>query len=416
MCRNKLTRFWLAALLVGPLLLVPVSPAQNVRPGPLFGTTDDRPQDADLTGRNFENSRVEVPKRLLLAGRVILEDGNPLPEPLNVELACGGSVRQETHTYGDEGRFSFELGGSEGAINPAGTGSDTFDPFSRVPGEHQGAQRFDLSGCVIRTSLEGFGANSIPLGVRGFLDNSDVGVIVLRRLEHVGGSTVSFNTLAAPKTAQKHYREADLELKKQQGDVQKAIRLLKEAIELYPEFAAAWYLLGRCHHALRDRETARKHFRKAADADPKYLRPYMFLAMMAVRDESWEDVARNCDHVVGLNRHIMRAQYFSAVANLQLGRLDRALKSITAVRESGSKRYLAGSHYVHGAILAQKRDFAGAAREFRNFIALKSGEKASRELQQRLAAWEQQGLIRPERSGGFPTAEQERRFPDRRSP
>ena len=228
------------------------------------------------------------------------------------------------------------------------------------------------------------------------MDNSDVGVIILRRLEHVGGSTVSFNTLAAPKKAQKAYREADLELKKQQGDVQKAIRHLKKAIELYPEFAAAWYLLGRCHHALRDRETARKHFQKAADADPKYLRPYMFLAMMAVRDESWEEVARNCDHVVGLNPHIMRAQYFSAVANLQLGRLDRALKSITAVRESDSKRYLAGSHYVHGAILAQKRDFAGAAREFRNFIALKSGDKASQQLQQRLTAWEQQGLIRPE--------------------
>ena len=281
-------------------------------------------------------------------------------------------------------------------MNPAGTGSDTFDPFSRVPGERQDAQRFDLSGCVIRTALDGFRSNSIPLGVRSYMDNSDVGAIILRRLEHVGGTTVSFNTLAAPKKARIAYREADLELKKQQGDVQKAIRHLKEAIELYPEFAAAWYLLGRCHHALRDRETAREHFKKAAAADPKYLRPYMFLAMMAVRDESWEEVARNCDHVVGLNPHIMRAQYFSAVANLQLGRLDRALKSITAVRESDSRRYVAGSHYVHGAILAQKRDFAGAAREFRNFIALKSGDKASQQLQQRLAAWEQQGLIRPE--------------------
>ena len=380
-------------LLVAPLLSPTASHGQNVRPGPLFGRTDDRPQDIEQTGR-FEDNRIEVPKRLLLAGRVILEDGNPLPEALNVELACGGSVRQETHTYGEEGRFSFELGGSEGAMNPTGRGSDTFDPFSRIPGERQDAQRFDLSGCVIRTRLEGFRSDSIPLGIRSYMDSSDVGVIILRRLEHVGGSTVSFNTLAAPEKARKAYREADLELKKQQGDVQKAIRLLEKAIGIYPRFAAAWYLLGRCHHALRDRETARDHFRKAAEADPRYLRPYMFLAMMAVRDESWEEVARNCDHVIGLNPHIMRAQYFSAVANLQLGRLDQALKSITAVRESGSKRYLAGSHYVHGAILAQKKDFAGAAREFRSFIALKSGDKATRELQQRLAAWEQQGLIR----------------------
>lgn len=393
MCRNKLIRFWLAAPLVGLLLPVPVAQAQNVRPGPLFGRTDDRPQDSEHTGR-FENNRIEVPKRLLLAGRVILEDGNPLPESLNVELACGGSVRQATHTYGDEGRFSFEVGGSAEAMNPTGRGSDTFDPFSRVPGERQNAQRFDLSGCAIGTALDGFQSNSIPLGIRGYMDDSDVGVIILRRLEHVGGSTVSFNTLAAPKKAQKHYREADLELKKQQGDVQKAIRNLKKAIEIYPKFAAAWYLLGRCHHALRDRETARKHFQEAAAADPKYLRPYMFLAMMAVRDESWEEAARNCDHVIGLNPHIMRAQYFSAVANLQLGRLDRALKSIAAVRKSESKRYLAGSHYVHGAILAQKKDFAGAAREFRSFIVLKSGDKAAQELQQRLATWEKQGLIR----------------------
>lgn len=396
MSRYKLIRFWMAALLVGPLLPVPAPQAQNVRPGPLFGRSDDRPQDVELTGRGFDDNRIEVPKRLLLAGRVILEDGNPLPESLSVELACGGSVRQETHTYGEEGRFSFELGGSEEAMNPTGKGSNTFDPFSRVPGERQEAQRYDLSGCVIRTALDGFQSNSIPLGIRGYMDSADVGAIILRRRENVGGSTISFNTLAAPKRAQQYYREADLELKKQQGDVRKAIRNLEKAIELYPKFAAAWYLLGRCHHALRDRETARTHFQKAADADPKYLRPYMFLAMMAVRDESWEEVVRNCEHVVSLNPDITRAQYFSAVANLQLGRLDRALKSITAVRESGSKRYLAGSHYVHGAILAQKKDFTGAAREFRSFIALKSGDKSSRELKQRLAAWEQQGLIRPE--------------------
>ncbi len=401
MCRRELTRFWLAALLMGSLLPASLSQAQNVRPGPLGGRSDDRPQDADLTGRTFEDHRIEMPKLLLLAGRVILEDGNPLPESLNVELACGGSVQQETHTYGEEGRFSFELGGSGGQVATGGTDSRNWDPFSRVPTERQESQRFDLSGCVIRTSLDGFESNSIPLGVRGYMDDSDVGAIILRRRENVGGSTISFNTLAAPKKAQKHYREADLELKKQQGDVQKAIRNLEQAIELYPKFAAAWYLLGRCHHALRDRETARKHFQKAADADPKYLRPYMFLAMMAVRDESWEEVVRNCEHVVSLNPEITRAQYFNAVANLQLGRLDRALKSITAVRESGSKRYLAGSHYVHGAILAQKKDFTGAAREFRSFIALKSGDKSSRELQQRLAAWEKQGLIRPEGSGDF---------------
>jgi tetratricopeptide (TPR) repeat protein len=396
MSRNELTPIWLAALLVGSLLPVPASPAQNVRPGPLFGRSDDRPQDAELTGRNFDDNRIQIPKRLLLAGRVILEDGNPLPESLSVELACGGSVQQQTYTYGEKGHFSFELGGSQQAANVSGSGSSNWDPFSRVPTERRGGQRFDLSGCVIRTALDGFQANSIPLGVRGYMDDSDVGVILLRRLEQVGGSTVSFNTLAAPKKAQKHYREADLELKKQQGDVQKAIRNLERAIELYPKFAAAWYLLGRCHHALRDRELAREHFQKAAAADPKYLRPYMYLAMMAVRDESWEEVARYCEHVIGLNSHITRAHYFGAVANLQLGRLDRALKSVTVVLESGSKRYLAGSYYVHGAILAQKKDFAGAAREFRSFIALKSGEKTSQELQQRLTSWEEQGLIRPQ--------------------
>ncbi len=351
---------------------------------------------ADVIGPGrLDRDAITMPKRLLLTGKVVLEEGSPLPEPINVELACGGSVRQETFTYGEEGDFTFELGGGSETMDASGSGNrPNLDPSSRVPTIAAEERTLDLSGCLIQAALPGFRAESIPLGVRTYLDSSDVGMIVLRRLKNVGGSTVSLTTLAAPKNARKYYDSAYQELQKQKGDVPKAMQDLEQAVQLHPEFAAAWFLLGRGHHALRNREPARKCFRKAAEADPTYLRPFMFLAMMGVGDEDWQEVARNCDHIIELNPHVTRAHFYHAVANLNLGNLDLAWESIKMVRESGSKRYLFGLHYVRGAILTKRGDFRGAAQEFRRFIALKPEDKTSKQLEQKLLAWEKHGLIK----------------------
>ena len=320
----------------------------------------DAPRENDNTGSGDWNSGMQLPSQMFVTGRVLLEDGIALPEPVTVEMLCGGSVRQQTFTFADGG-FSFQLGdeGSGSSDASVGNRSNRNDPFSRVPGQGPGSGALDLSDCSLRGVLAGFESDVIGLGVIRYMENSDVGNLVLRRLDQVQGLTVSYTVLKAPKKARKAYEKADKELRKENGNIPKAVKNLEKAVEAYPQYAAAWFLMGNSKLAMGDRPGARQAFQKSIDADRKYLRPYISLGQMALRDENWQEVARLCEAVTELNPHIMRVHYFYAVANLNLGELDKARESIQKVLEHGKSRYTVGSHYVMGAILTQLRDFSG---------------------------------------------------------
>src|SRR5215475_15289916 len=57
----------------------------------------------------------------------------------------------------------------------------------------------------------------------------------------------------------------DLQLR---GDLPAAADLLQQAIELAPQFASAWFTLGKIRQELGEREAAIEAFRRARDADP----------------------------------------------------------------------------------------------------------------------------------------------------
>ena len=148
------------------------------------------------------------------------------------------------------------------------------------------------------------------------MENSDVGIIVLQRLGEVSGLTVSFTTLRAPKKARKAYHKAQQELKKPKGDISKAIKQLEKAVKTFPEFAAAWYLLGTSRLALKKESEARDSFNRAIQADPNYVNPFLSLAELEMETQNWPEVTRLCETVIALNPHIVEAQYFNAVASL----------------------------------------------------------------------------------------------------
>ena len=239
----------------------------------------DAPRENDTTNSGDWNSGMQLPSQMFLTGRVVLEDGIPPPEPVTVEMVCRGSVRQKAFTF-DEGNFSFQLGDEGSGSSDAsvsGNQSNSNDPFNRVPGQGPGSGTEDLSDCSLRGVLAGFKSDVIGLGVIRYMENSDVGVLILRRLDQVQGATVSYTILAAPKKARKSYEKADKELRKENGNTPKAVKDLEKAVEIYPEYAAAWFLMGRSKLAMGDRPGAREAYQKSIDADPKYLRPYINL-------------------------------------------------------------------------------------------------------------------------------------------
>lgn len=345
---------------------------------------------------------------VFLSGKVVMEDGSAVPEPVPVDLVCSGQVRMRVYST-MRGDFSLTLGSNRptGMLDAdiAGSGSDIFGPRSgdvfgdrsMSGGIFSGDRgRVDLSACELRASLPGFQSNTVALGIRRVLDKPDVGLIVLQRLAKVQGTTVSFTTLAAPEKARKAYEKGKKELEKKTPDHAKAARELENAIREYEAFATAWNLLGRVRLALQDKAGAREAFTKSVSADSKYIDPYIYLAMLEMEEGRWAETARLAEQVQELNPYITHAHYLSAISNYQLGQLDLAEKFARQVQSSNEAKRYPVSHYILGAIQARRGDYASAASEFRLFLETKPDPNTSAAVHKMLAEWEQQGHVKKE--------------------
>ena len=145
---------------------------------------------------------------------------------------------------------------------------------------------------------------------------------------------------------------------------------LKKAIQLYPHFAAAWSLLGDIHRQRNDFEEARNEYAQAIAADPQFVNPAYGLAMIAMQEKKWDDAVRLTDQVMKLNAAAFPlAYFFNAAANYNLQKFD-------AAEESGKKFKALDTQHSHpdvclllSYIYSRKQDYAGAAREIRDYLA-----------------------------------------------
>ena len=376
---------------------------QNTTGGGKKGDQGKQPQrpQRETRERDFRQSpdqqmnRMRRPVRL--SGKVVLADGSPLPGSVNVELRCSGSVRQQAFTFSD-GNFSFEVGSpSSMAFADASVGGAWSPGGANNPSGQSGLDSFDgsmnLAGCELRAVLPGFQSDRLQLGMRRPLDSSEVGNIVLRRLEKVSGSTVSFTALAAPKKARKAFEKATKELRKKKVKYSKVSKELEKAVEIYPKYAAAWHLLGATRLKLKDEGGASEAFKQAIEADPEYVSPYIELAMLEGESDHWVEVSRLSDRILELNPYIGQAHYFSAVANFNLGKIDLAAKSIYQYKKDETSKKFADSYYLAGAIFATKGSIPSAAAEFRQLLKVFPKDQRADQIREHLTSWETQGLI-----------------------
>ncbi len=364
-----------------------------------------QPSQSESSRDSRQGPDQQMRRPVLLRGRVVLADGSPLPGSVNVELVCLSSVRQQASTFSD-GNFSFQVGGhsrtafadasvSGAAGNPGGdaTRNPLFRRLSSQPGIDWADGSMNLAGCELRAVLPGFESDRLQLGMRRSLDNPNVGHIVLRRLDKVQGSTVSFASLSAPKKARKAYEKAKKELRKKRVKYSKVTQELEKAVKLYPKYATAWHLLGSTRLQLKDEKGARKAFQQAIESDSNYVRPYLSLAMLAGGRNRWQEVARLVDRVLELNPYISQAHYLRAMANFKLRKLDLAEQSLYEYRKHVPSKQSPQSFFLAGAIFASKGKDASAATEFRQFLEMSPDDPRGDQVRQQLLSWETQGLI-----------------------
>ncbi len=324
---------------------------------PTGNTPNNNPNSPMGTNTPFPGQRTGS---IFLSGKVVLDDGTTLSEPVLIERICNGRARPEGYSD-SKGRFSFQLGQDREVF------ADASEDIPNNPTGRSGGRPNDLMNCDLRASLPGFRSDSVSLATHQYMDNPDVGTIILHRMANVEGFTTTATSALAPKDAKKAYEKGLEDLKKNKPD--EAQKEFEKAVGIYSKYAVAWFHLGELDEEHGRVEDARKAYTQSAAADSKYINPYERLYILAFKDEKWQDVADNSDRILHLNPYDFPAAYYAnAVANLQLQKLDAAEKSARAAVKLDDAHRNPRAPYVLGLILAQKKNFAESVEYLRAYL------------------------------------------------
>lgn len=182
-----------------------------------------------------------------LLGRILTDDGLPLPDGTSVALTCG-SAGQFVTSVDEWGQFEF-------------------------------AERPTRGGCHLEASVAGYQPKSVTAG--DLPDDPRIALITLHRLGAGQGEGLSVTHLAAPPEAVESYHLAVREMRRGvAGDLQSVLKHLQDAVHAYPDYAQAWFEIGRINLAQGSTAKAIGAFQEAVRADPWFISPYEPLVLL----------------------------------------------------------------------------------------------------------------------------------------
>ncbi|HET8890870.1 MAG TPA: tetratricopeptide repeat protein [Candidatus Angelobacter sp.] len=356
---SSIFRTWAAVAIV---LLAQVAVAQRGSSGSSSSTSRSNAPSRTPTAPDTSLQPVFV------SGKVLLQGGGALPEPVAIERVCNSVSRREGYTD-TKGQFEFQLGQNT-AFQDASESDTRVTPTSTPrPGSSASRRPLDLTGCELRAVLAGYQSSAVVLRLTGGDTwQYEVGTIFLKRLGNAPGTTISVTSMAAPKDAMRAYEKAQ-KIKAEKPE--EAEKYLAKAVEIYPQFAAAWTLLGDIHRQRNEFDAARADYARAAAADPQFVNPEYGLTVIAMQEKKWDEAIRLSDHVLKLNAGAFPlAYFFSAAANYNLQKFEAAEDSARKFKALDTQHAHPDVCLLLSYVLSRKQDYAGAAREIRDYLAV----------------------------------------------
>jgi TolA-binding protein len=376
----------------------PPAPKPTPTPQPQPQPQPQPRENTPTQQRMPDNTQYDYQRPVYISGRVMLDDGTPVSNGVRVELLFGGQVRRQEYTRSD-GSFTFDLSApNRNALSDAsisGADQDVFaSPLGRSSSSMSGTMgRVDLTGYEVRANLPGYTSDVVLLQNRSSLDNPDIGTLILRPLAQTKASTISLNSLKAPKDAQKSFESARKSLDKKKPNYNKALKELDKAVKAYPSYAAAWQLMGECRQANKDLPGAKEAFEKAMAADEHFISPYLSLAALDIESNHYQEAEQLTRHLLDLNPYVVRGHFLHAIASFNNGNLDAAAESARTIQKSDEAKNYPLSHYILGAALAGKGELGSAASEFQIFLKEQPNSQYAARVKTVLNEWQEKGLL-----------------------
>lgn len=371
-----------------------------------IGSTTRGNTTPNLPGNTNPNSPT-ITTPIFLSGRVAIDDGSSLPEPVAIVRVCNGSPHTEGYTD-PSGNFGIQFGNETGVLQdasetggsgipglapggmgggpsgPMGNGQQTMGGMGSSQSASMAMER-RLNNCELQARLAGYRSQSVMLAGRQPLDNPDVGTLLLHRITKTEeGNTVSAKSLAAPKDARKAF-EKGMEMARK-NKVDDAFRDFQKAVMLYPEFAIAWCELGKIEAARGQLDIARGSFNEAVKADQKYVDPYLQLSLLALHEKNWPQLAEFTGKALELDDFDYPQEYlFDAVAHYNMQEFEKAEKSVARAATLDTRHDYPQIAYLKGLVQVQHKEYAAAAESLRTYLKMAPNAEDAGRVRQQLA-------------------------------
>jgi len=301
-----------------------------------------------------------------------MDDGTPPPGQTAVQTLCRGEKR--TVAYTDiQGKFSFTLVEQTAGARSLGTTLTDASISGGRDGLPIGDSPNPLSNmrewrkCAVQAELVGFTSETVDIIARTDNWGGSIGSIKLSRIAQIQGLTISATSAAAPEKAKQAFEKGLNAEKKNKLDV--ALKSFNQAVEVYSQYAVAWFEMGRVQVMKGNVAAARLAFGKSLDADSQYVNPYLGLTQIAVQQQKWQETADLTAAVVNLNPvNFPNAWFYNGYANYNLGNLADAEKSARQGLKVDSAHQYPKLEYLLGVMLMEKKDYASASEHLQNFL------------------------------------------------
>jgi tetratricopeptide (TPR) repeat protein len=289
---------------------------------------------------------------------IATEDGSPLPTSPQIIPAMSQMLVQEcviVNTFGN-GSIQYWVNWRSRPYDPA-----TADM------------------CTVTIRMKGYRAAQVTL-------RNDA-VIVLKRIGTHQGSTVSITEVNAPEPAKKAYGKGVIAMTDEKWPA--AQKNFEKAVEIDPEYAAAWSDLGQVLKEQAKGTEARAAWEKAVQADPKYIKPYVQLTKLALDEKRTEDAISIAGRAVAMSPLEFPELYFYyAAANYNLKRFDPAEENARRAIDLDSDHEIPRAQLLLGSVLIAKGDRPGALEHFRKYLEISPKATDADQVKRAVAALE----------------------------
>jgi predicted Zn-dependent protease len=203
----------------------------------------------------------------------------------------------------------------------------------------------------------------------------------------VHSPTVSAKRLEIPGKASSEYQKGCGAYKGKR--LMEAEDHLHKALDLYPDYAAAWVVLGQVLVTERKNDDAKTSCSKAAEVDPGYVASYLCLAEFAAKDSKWEEVAKFSTQALAIdpigNPYSL---YYAADAGLHFNQLTQAEMHAQAAVKLDEWHHIPELHLLLAEIYDAAGNVAGEMVQLKEFLKVAANSKDAPKVRSALALLE----------------------------